>query len=73
MTKGGSLASALVARMRNAFSYPVETFESISVGTINILECLRLFKRPARFYSAGSREKLRLGNLDICREREALG
>ena len=39
-----------------SFSYPVETFESISVGTINILECLRLFKHPARFYSAGSSE-----------------
>ena len=39
-----------------SFSYPVETFESISVGTINILECLRMLKHPARFYSAGSSE-----------------
>lgn len=39
-----------------SFSYPVETFESISVGTINILECLRMFKRPTRFYNAGSSE-----------------
>lgn len=39
-----------------SFSHPVETFESISVGTINILECLRLFKRPAKFYNAGSSE-----------------
>lgn len=39
-----------------SFHYPVETFESISVGTINILECLRLLKRPVRFYNAGSCE-----------------
>lgn len=46
-----------------SFSYPVETFESIAVGTINILECLRLFKNPARFYSAGSSECF--GNTDF--------
>lgn len=39
-----------------SFRYPVETFESISVGTINILECLRLFKHPAKLYNAGSSE-----------------
>jgi len=39
-----------------SFAYPVETFDSISVGTINILECLRLLKHPARFYNAGSSE-----------------
>jgi len=39
-----------------SFAYPVETFNSISVGTINILECLRLLKHPARFYNAGSSE-----------------
>jgi GDPmannose 4,6-dehydratase len=39
-----------------SFGYPVETFESISVGTINILECLRLFKHPAKLYSACSSE-----------------
>ncbi len=39
-----------------SFSYPVETFESISVGTINILECIRLLKYPVRFYNAGSSE-----------------
>jgi len=39
-----------------SFSYPVETFESISLGTLNILECLRLLKHPARFYNAGSSE-----------------
>ncbi len=39
-----------------SFSYPVETFESISVGTINILECIRLLKYPVKFYNAGSSE-----------------
>jgi GDPmannose 4,6-dehydratase len=39
-----------------SFSYPVETFESISVGTLNILECLRMLKEDIRFYNAGSSE-----------------
>lgn len=39
-----------------SFSFPVETFESISVGTIHILECLRLLKKNIRFYNAGSSE-----------------
>lgn len=39
-----------------SFSCPVETFESISVGTIHILECLRLLQRKVRFYNAGSSE-----------------
>jgi GDPmannose 4,6-dehydratase len=39
-----------------SFSYPVETFESISLGTLNILECLRLLQHPAQFYNAGSSE-----------------
>lgn len=39
-----------------SFYCPVETFESISVGTIHILECLRLLKQNVRFYNAGSSE-----------------
>ncbi|MCF7728838.1 MAG: GDP-mannose 4,6-dehydratase [Chthoniobacterales bacterium] len=39
-----------------SFSYPVETFESISVSTIHILECLRILKQKSRFYNAGSSE-----------------
>ncbi len=39
-----------------SFSYPVETFESISVGTLNILECLRMLNLDVRFYNAGSSE-----------------
>ena len=51
-----------------SFSYPVETFNSISVGTINILECLRLLKHPARFYNAGSSEVF--GNTAMPAEEE---
>ena len=39
-----------------SFSQPVETFESIVVGTINLLEALRLLERPVRLYNAGSSE-----------------
>lgn len=39
-----------------SFTLPVETFESISVGTLNILECLRILKLPVRFYNAASSE-----------------
>lgn len=39
-----------------SFLFPVETFESISVGTVNILECLRLIPRDTRFFNAGSSE-----------------
>jgi len=39
-----------------SFDYPVETFDSILIGTMNLLECLRLFKHPSRFYNAGSSE-----------------
>lgn len=39
-----------------SFSFPVETFESILIGTMNLLECIRLLKKPVRFYNAGSSE-----------------
>ncbi len=39
-----------------SFTYPVETFDSILIGTMNLLECIRLLKRPCRFYNAGSSE-----------------
>jgi len=39
-----------------SFQQPVETLESIAVGTLNILECIRLLDRPIRFYNAGSGE-----------------
>ena len=39
-----------------SFAYPVETFDSILIGTINLLECIRLLKQPVKFYNAGSSE-----------------
>ncbi len=39
-----------------SFEQPVETLESIAVGTINLLEAVRFLDKPIRFYSAGSSE-----------------
>jgi GDPmannose 4,6-dehydratase len=39
-----------------SFEQPVETLESIAVGTINLLEAMRFLDRPIRFYNAGSSE-----------------
>lgn len=39
-----------------SFEQPVETLESISVGTLNLLEAIRFMDRPIRFYNAGSGE-----------------
>jgi GDPmannose 4,6-dehydratase len=39
-----------------SFEQPVETLESISLGTLNLLEAIRFTDRPIRFYNAGSGE-----------------
>jgi GDPmannose 4,6-dehydratase len=39
-----------------SFEQPLETIESITIGTLNILEALRFLKIPARFYHASSSE-----------------
>lgn len=39
-----------------SFEQPVETLESISVGTLNLLEAIRFSNLPTRFYNAGSSE-----------------
>ena len=39
-----------------SFQQPVETLESIALGTLNVLEAIRLVERPIRFYNAGSSE-----------------
>ena len=39
-----------------SFEQPVETLESISMGTLNLLEAPRFLGRPIRLYSAGSSE-----------------
>jgi GDPmannose 4,6-dehydratase len=39
-----------------SFHQPVETLESITVGTLNLLEAIRFIDRPIKFYNAGSSE-----------------
>ena len=39
-----------------SFQQPVETLESIAIGTLNILEAIRFMERPIRLYNAGSSE-----------------
>jgi GDPmannose 4,6-dehydratase len=39
-----------------SFEQPAETLESISVGTLNMLESIRMLKRPIRLYHASSSE-----------------
>lgn len=39
-----------------SFEQPVETLESISVGTLNLLEAIRFIGRPVKLYNAGSSE-----------------
>jgi GDPmannose 4,6-dehydratase len=39
-----------------SFSQPVETLDSIVIGTMNILEAIRFLDRPIRFYNAASGE-----------------
>lgn len=39
-----------------SFEQPVETMESISLATLNLLEAIRFGQRPVRLYSAGSGE-----------------
>lgn len=45
-----------------SFDQPVETLESISVGTLNLLEVVRFLGRPIKLYNAGSSECF--GNTD---------
>jgi len=45
-----------------SFDAPVETFESNSIGTLNLLECIRLIRLPARVFNAASSECF--GNLN---------
>lgn len=39
-----------------SFEQPVEALESITLGTVNLLEAIRFVERPIRLYSAGSSE-----------------
>ncbi len=39
-----------------SFQQPVETLESVTTGTLNLLEAIRFLGAPTRFYNAGSSE-----------------
>lgn len=39
-----------------SFSQPMETYESISLGTLNLLEAIRMLEIPVKLYNAGSSE-----------------
>ena len=39
-----------------SFEQPVETLESLAIGTLNLLEAVRFLQAPTRLYSAGSSE-----------------
>ena len=39
-----------------SFEQPVETLESVSVGTLNLLEAIRFTDAPIKLYNAGSSE-----------------
>ncbi|HOP48070.1 MAG TPA: GDP-mannose 4,6-dehydratase [Desulfobacteraceae bacterium] len=39
-----------------SFDHPVETFQSICIGTLNLLEVIRFLGAPIRFYNAASSE-----------------
>lgn len=39
-----------------SFDQPVETLESIAIGTLNILEAIRFIRKPVKFYNAASSE-----------------
>lgn len=39
-----------------SFSQPLETMQSIAIGTLNLLEAIRVYGQPIRFYNAGSSE-----------------
>jgi GDPmannose 4,6-dehydratase len=45
-----------------SFDRPLDTFESITVGTINLLEAMRFIGKPTKFYNASSSECF--GNTD---------
>jgi GDPmannose 4,6-dehydratase len=51
-----------------SFQQPVETQESIALGTLNLLEAIRFTRLPIRLYNAGSGECF--GNTDVPATRE---
>jgi GDPmannose 4,6-dehydratase len=54
-----------------SFQQPVETLESISVATLNLLEAIRFINLPIRLYNAGSSEVLVTAGLLLTRRRRS--
>lgn len=52
-----------------SFDQPMETFESITIGTLNLLEALRFLHLPARLYNASSSECFGNTNGDAATEQ----
>jgi GDPmannose 4,6-dehydratase len=55
-----------------SFDQPVETFESIVVGTLNLLEAIRMLAKPIRLYNAGSSEMFGNSGREPANERTVL-
>ncbi len=55
-----------------SFEQPVETFESIIVGTVNLLESIRMLGKPIRLYNAGSAEMFGTIGEEPANERSVL-
>lgn len=51
-----------------SFDQPMETFESITIGTLNLLEALRFLRLPAKLYNASSSECFGNTNGDVATE-----
>ena len=54
-----------------SFNQPVDTFESITLGTINLLESIRFINPKIRFYNAGSSECFGDTGVDFAGENTA--
>lgn len=51
-----------------SFEQPIETFESICIGTLNILEAIRFSDTSIKFYNAGSSECFGNSPNELCDE-----
>jgi GDPmannose 4,6-dehydratase len=51
-----------------SFEQPIETFESICIGTLNILEAIRFCDTSIKFYNAGSSECFGNSPTEMCDE-----
>ena len=51
-----------------SFEQPIETFESICIGTLNILEAIRFCDTSIKFYNAGSSECFGNSPNELCDE-----